>query len=376
MRKIKIGVVLIVLLTTSVFAWWSATVLFNSTHHKLTDSARNILDTTYPDVTTKFGGDVSNWTSGSTDDTRAHEGNSLANGGPIGDWWDKAQEEYKKGNFASGDWSAYYYVGLMMHLIEDQGVPAHAYDIPHGTLGHMDNMEQLAYYNYVPNITGIVNANSPISNYSSMQSYTLSATSNNYWRQYWNQGNYGWENGTDVFPTTWESAGESERNLTRQLLGMAVGYTAGALVAVSKSLPPLIKDLTISGSPSDSPGINTQTGNQISFMISENRKPNVKIFITVDSPSGQPIISSEYGTGKSFDLSSGTDLPYEGTHSVNWDGKLANGQYPSDGQHTLYVRVQDDDGNMSEDTLHPFIIDTVPSEVKVYDKGSGVEIAG
>jgi len=100
------------------------------------------------------------------------------------------------------------------------------------------------------------------------------------------------------------------------------------------------------------PVINSQIGNEISFKILENRKKTVKIFITVDSPTGEPIISSEYGTGKSFDLSSGTTLPWEGLYVVIWDGKLANGQYPSDGQHTLHVRIQDDDGNLSDDTLH------------------------
>lgn len=88
-----------------------------------------------------------------------------------------------------------------MHLIEDQAVPAHAYDIPHGTLGHMDNLEELVFTNYHPNITGVVNGSSPTSNYSGMQSYTLSATAGSYWRQYWNPGTYGGPNGVDVFPT-------------------------------------------------------------------------------------------------------------------------------------------------------------------------------
>ena len=67
--------------------------------------------------------------------------------------------------------------------------------------------------------------------------------------------------------------------------------------------------------------------------------------MTVD---GEAIISPEYGTGKSFDLFSGTDLPWEGAYSVTWDRKLANGEYPSDGEHTLYVSVEDEDGNVSK----------------------------
>ena len=79
--------------------------------------------------------------------------------------------------------------------------------------------------------------------------------------------------------------------------------------------------------------------------------------MTVD---GEAIISPEYGTGKSFDLFSGTDLPWEGAYSVTWDGKLANGQYPSEGEHTLYVSVEDEDGNVSEVAQHQFSIDTGP----------------
>ena len=328
--------ILITFLTANSWGWWSASNIFNSTHHNITDDSINLPGANYPDVTTKFSGDISDWTSGTTDDVRAHAGDALANGGPIGQWWYNAQKQYKEGNFAAGDWSAYYYVGLMMHLIEDQAVPAHAYNIPHGTLGHMDNLEELVFTNYHPNITGIVLANSPTSNYYAMQVYTLNATSDNYWRQYWNAGAYGGQNGTDEFPTWWLYAGENERNITRRLLGQAVGYTAGSLMSVSENLPPLVKDLQITSSSNcnNVPTIGKQTSAQISFKILENRKKTVKIFITVD---GEAIISSEYGTGKSFDLSSGSDLPWEDTYTISWDGKLASGQYPSDGEHTLYV---------------------------------------
>jgi len=122
-KRIVVIIFFYVLLATNGWGWWSVPInLSGSTHHRLTDDAQNLIGSDYPDVTNKFGGNISDWTSGTTDDARAHAGDILANGGPIDDWWDRALEKYQSFNFASGDWSAYYYIALMMHLTEDQAV--------------------------------------------------------------------------------------------------------------------------------------------------------------------------------------------------------------------------------------------------------------
>lgn len=410
MKKAIIALALLLsIYVSTVTAWWSVPTDFSgSTHYKLTDDARTLIGSDYPDII-KFGVDISDWTAGSTDDARAHNQNSetletlnkLLNGGPIRDWWDKAQTQYiDSHNFDSGDWSAYYYIALMMHLIEDQSVPAHAYNIKHGSLGYMDNMEQLASLNYNPNIIGIMTADSPISNYEDSINATLTRTlPDSYWRAYWQYGVtcpgitgydsvYGgppdyspdallmgyFSCPSDVFPDFWVLAGDSERNLTKNLLGQAVGYTAGALISVSKNLPPLVQDLDITPSADAVPVIDTQFGTHISFDVLENRTQNVKLFITVDSPTGAPIISPEYGTGKTEALSPGSflsALPWVETFVITWDGKLASGAYATNGEHTLCVRVQDDDGNFSPEITHPFSIHRLVLDSGYVDPPSG-----
>ncbi len=396
---------------TAAFAWWSVPTGFSgSTHHKLTDSAEGLLSgSNYPDII-KFGGDVSDWTSGKTDDARAHNLdsedpatvlNTLLDGGPIGTWWDRAQREYKNNNYNSGDWSTYYYIALMMHLIEDQAVPAHAYNIKHGTPGYMDNMEQMADSNYNPNASGIIGATLPADNYDIQRQASLARTlylnPSSYWSAYWQYNeltahpnctgnddpyyNYasvygGAEDNSlyaqstgyagcpvDAFPAFWTFAGNNERNLEMDLLGQAVGYTAGALVSVSMNLPPLTKDLAIDGSTDGTSAIDIVSGSNITLKLFENRQPDVYVLITVDSPDGQAIMDADSGTPVSYalrNLGSGTQLPYEGPFAVKWKGMLADGSYTSSGEHTLYVIVYDHDENQSPATTINFKINTPP----------------
>lgn len=337
------------------WAWWSARTLFSSTHHKITDDALDLVNDSYADIN-RFGSDISNWTSGTTDDVRAHDGDALANGGPIHKWWGLAQEAYASRNLNSEDWSAYYYISLMMHLIEDQAVPAHAYDIPHGSQGYpMDNLEELVYTNYNPAIAGSVAANSPLSNYAGLKNFTIgTATADDYWRQYWGFMNYGGPDGTDVFPTFWISTGEPERNLIGLLLGNAAGYTSGALVSVSESLPPLIThtDILAPNYCVDIPAISDHSKAQIIINVADNRSRYITIFPTVDDA---PIIS---GNGIPYEMAVGSDFPWEGEVVIDWDGRLSSGQLVDDGQHSIGVRIRDEDGHYSETYELSIVMDT------------------
>ena len=67
-------------------------------------------------------------------------------------WWQTALHHYRKW-VTTGDEGerreAYLNLGRLIHLISDQGVPAHAYYIMHGG-AHPDNFEVLAVLNYKP----------------------------------------------------------------------------------------------------------------------------------------------------------------------------------------------------------------------------------
>ena len=182
--------------------------------------------------------------------------------------------------------------------------------------------------------------NSPTNFYTKMINRTQGVVNNNAvsppagenWSEYWQAGNYGPRRFPYDRNVNWYVVHHD--NLVNNRITESINYVAGNMAAASMKLPPLIKDLKITSNCGSVPTIGKQTSVQISFKILENRKKTVKIFMTVD---GEPIISAEYGTGKSFDLSSGSDLPWESTYTISWDGKLASGQYPSDGKHTLYV---------------------------------------
>jgi hypothetical protein len=369
-RLLKTITFLFLLLSaTNSYSWWSAETIINSTHYKETKDSEDLLSQInvdqYPDVTTKYGDNIRDWTSGINDDKAAHDNDSTRNDGPIQQWFDNAIEKYKSLNFNNDNESTYYYIALMIHLIEDQGVPAHAYKIYHGNPGNMDNLEQQGYYNYKPNtVYGLEYVNDPVRQMEFMKNCTLDATADSYWRQYWlgnvinlepYTGVYAGLNGTDKFPTGW-SEGSPESNLVSELEGKSYSYAAGALMAISRKLPPLIQSLTIGGSQ-DNPLVNKTLGTTITLKALENRRPDVTIFITVDSLDGMPIAADNFTNGGTFTLKPGTELPWEDTLNIKWNGKLADGAYLSDGEHTLYVQVQDEDKNLSEAATQKFTMD-------------------
>ncbi|MBP7654635.1 hypothetical protein KA977_14525, partial [Candidatus Dependentiae bacterium] len=135
-------------LVSPIYSWWSVPP-FGSTHYYLSDEAKKLITAIeYPDITTRFGNDICAWTDGSTDDASAHNDyidnngeDGKKNDGAIKVHWEKGFDKYKNFKFSSNDEDAYYYFGLMTHLVEDMAVPAHAYDIQHGNFRNMDNVE-------------------------------------------------------------------------------------------------------------------------------------------------------------------------------------------------------------------------------------------
>lgn len=271
------------------------------------------------------------------------------NGGNVTDWWqNKALLTYKASNFSS----AYYRIGQIGHLTQDQAVPAHAANISHGPAAfHLDNFESYADQHYVSNPgNGYLNDSFPFDYYQSLQdttrdnltSWTKPSTLEQYWiapqsappippggyditggydpPENFDWGSYGGSGSTsgekDIY--TMLASTESPEIVTVQI-GRATASTAGVFAAASRKLPPLTKNLDISPSSSISPQIDLTNGSEISFDILENRKDTVKIYIIVDSTSGPGVINSSYRTGKSFSLSGGTSLPWEGSYFVTRD---------------------------------------------------------
>jgi hypothetical protein len=67
-------------------------------------------------------------------------------------WWRDALKAYRANNKDR----AYFVLGIMMHMIGDMGVPAHANRVYHqGSLASFDNFEFMALWNWKPNLHGI-----------------------------------------------------------------------------------------------------------------------------------------------------------------------------------------------------------------------------
>jgi hypothetical protein len=70
----------------------------------------------------------------------------------VAGWWADAAAAYGAGNREQ----AYFLVGVMLHMIEDMGVPAHANRIYHqGTPSEFDNFEFMGFSNWKPSFADI-----------------------------------------------------------------------------------------------------------------------------------------------------------------------------------------------------------------------------
>ncbi len=367
-------------------AWWSVPTGEESTHHRLTVAGENYIAGMggNADVAVRYGTAISSWTSGSEDDERAHANDGKRNDGPIMQWWRYALEQYRYFKFSGpGDPlstekpGAYYYVALMAHLTEDMGVPAHAYNIPHGWTGARDNMEQIAHLFY-PNINPQILFRDPIKevgeNYDKLNQFTLDNTAGDYssWRGYYNnKGNCGYWYGepdkrllkgyyaetcgsSDRFHSTWPMTTNEQKETIRLLLGASEGYGAGALLAISRSLPPLVRNLTIPTISGLSLIIDPIHGSNITFKILENRTSAVRITIKAVEAGQQCDETVIIANGQAWNNvlyplsgpSNSTDLPYEATITLNnWKGEISGGGRLPDGPYWLALEVTDLDGN-------------------------------
>jgi len=313
---------------------------------------------------------------------------------------------------------AYYYVGLMAHLVQDKAVPAHAANIYHplprydgleywassqqygpanGTLGKKLGSNPLTYYydKENPNPSIVRNTQLKLPSWTWPGGFQFFLYNPDYWktRQYWylnelaepytgdgfvgnlsnttqagGWGHYGGVNAEDFYtyqPLPFVTITASPTIATDQI-NEAASYTAGMLMAVSKSLPPIVKDLSLS-----EPNLVVGQPVQINFTVLENRTSTVKLYITVDGEDGTPIISAEYKTGVDIGAlynvpdSEVNALPFARAFSISWDGKMSGDTELDSRPHKLYVRASDADGNFSDAAVVEFFVDAGGPRVSV-----------
>jgi hypothetical protein len=82
---------------------------------------------------------------------RAHLGTN-AGSDDVAGWWQESLAAYRADRMDQ----AYFFLGIMLHMVQDMGVPAHANGIPHqGKPGSFDNFEFMATFVWRPNFKDI-----------------------------------------------------------------------------------------------------------------------------------------------------------------------------------------------------------------------------
>ena len=426
------GIFIILAFSTPAFSWWSigGGDALPSTHNRITTRAVELLRgvTDYPDID-RFGDTIIGATSGPTDDKTAHgwdpndsstEDAGRFNGGNFNEWWRKSKDDLYKNSKFDGDLNAYYRIGSMAHLVEDQAVPAHAANIIHG-IALPDNPDGLEYWTDSywqgpgTNIIAAYSVKDPIVYYYDESNKGASILINTqkklsawtwpggiqfpvnttYWtkRPYWSKnenaqyayvgqafngdlanpmapggwGEYGGTAGQDFYtygpipglPLTAASG------IAHEQLDMATTYAAGMLMAVSKSLPPLVQSPSLNSAPGAIVAINPGQNNTINFTLLDNRTSIVTYRLVVDDiSSSNDIISLSSQTAILADNPDLTSLPKSSVTTLTWNGLLASGSTitaRSDGMpHTLYISGTDEDQNLFDYVIGSFTVTGAP----------------
>jgi hypothetical protein len=136
-------------------------------------------------------------------------------------WWQDSLTAYRQGNKDQ----AYFFLGVMLHMVEDMGVPAHANKVYHqGTLKEFDNFELLGLANWKPKFDDI---NRPDPNYSEP------------WRYYnfsqdWTRADAPNYRNRNSFSKFWFTASSSERRLLSNRQGRTCNVVKWAINSAAK----------------------------------------------------------------------------------------------------------------------------------------------
>lgn len=140
----------------------------------------------------------------------------------IQGWWQDSLTAYRQGQKEQ----AYFLLGVMLHMIEDMGVPAHANKVYHqGNLREFDNFEFMALSNWKPKFDDI-NRQEP--GFSEPWQYYA-------FNQEWTHADAPNYSNRDSFSKFWLTASSSERRLLRNRQGRTSYVTKWALNSAIKA---------------------------------------------------------------------------------------------------------------------------------------------
>ena len=354
---------------------WDSWIL-QPTHKKITKGVFQTLDLgAYPDLSTYRDIIVDE-----SNDESAHA-QAKDDGGDPKDLWDGITAHSKGGvipNYIDFNFTqAYFNVGRIVHLTQDQAVPAHAGNILHGIYGflkiHQDWVEfctdfdhhvdfsplpdRIAYVFYQDvqddtrsRLPGWINKETgvpfwvaspkapPIGQDSTMGEHGQYGGGHDSYARYENSSNAGDNNNDQKLVILAPEIGERQ-------LAMAASATGGVLMAASKRLPPLVWGLRVTGTASkDAPA-------KIGFDLYDNRSASLLYSVRILDAAGKTVIAA-------LPPASTTIIPGDKNHqfqqdrfTVSWDG-FVNGAALAPGSYTVEVRAKDGDGNITPDEVN------------------------
>ena len=145
----------------------------------------------------------------------AHKGTN-AGTDDIEGWWKDSLEAYRAGDKQR----AYFLLGIMLHMIEDMGVPAHANGVDHqGNLTEFDNFEFMALSNWKPDFANVNRADPGYVDPSTYYAFSKS----------WTHADAPDYKDRNSFSKTWTFASQAERALLRNREGRTATVAKWAL---------------------------------------------------------------------------------------------------------------------------------------------------
>ena len=274
------------------------------------------------------------------------------NGGDVLDWWNKkVLKLYNNFQFSE----AYFHIGEIVHLTEDQAVPAHAANIYHAweitNPLEADKFEYYAWKSLYSNPTdGYISGMYPDEYYQPVQKATrlnLPRWKNSNGVQYWNQaanapsldedatmGDWGYYSG----PPDYKDIFVSDLAILYSQTTEAQRAAVGVLKSASKKLPPLIKETTIEGGKSEQGAEWFVAGNNVklTFKYYENRSAGVEINIFCNDK----LIKHEDLAGGEYSI-----IPDANTYNITFPSPFPPGDPGRAYDVNVKVSIKDGDGN-------------------------------
>ncbi len=150
----------------------------------------------------------------------AHKGTN-AGSDDVRGWWAESLAAYRAGDKAK----AYFILGIVAHMIEDMGVPAHANGVIHQAFGPTDHFEAMAVLNWKAD-EGTINKTDP--GYTNPWDYYA-------FSQRWTGEDAPNYRDTSSFPLTWTFASAAERQLLADREARTATVVQWALQSASRA---------------------------------------------------------------------------------------------------------------------------------------------